>query len=500
MVAKRSIKTKAHLKTRPPVVCVLGHVDHGKTTLLDYIRKTHVASKESGGITQHIGAYQIGIQGSNLPAGKARSKVQGEEKKITFIDTPGHAAFIALRSRGAKVADLAVLVIDAKEGIKPQTTESIKLIQKGKIPFLVAVNKIDLEGSSVDKVKAQLAEKEILVEDYGGDVVCVPVSAKTGKGIDELLEMIILVSEMQDLKTKTKSSLKAVVIESKMDSQKGPLASLLVKEGHLKTNDMLKAESVYGKAKAMFNSSGKKISQAGPGEPVEILGFKQVPKVGSVVSLAGNLNQRIQKKKHIVKKSNTGKEEGGQKLKLIIKADVNGCLEAIASSLGEETDIIFKGIGNITESDILLAVSTGSIILAFKVKVPKQVQKLADFEGVKIKEYDIIYKLLEDMEEKILKMIEPEIHETVLGKAKVIAEFTMKTIHIAGCKIKEGKISLNDTVHIKREGKLVGNAKVREMQKERINTKQGKIGEEIGIVLTPDIEFQKEDDIISYNE
>ena len=493
MVAKRSVKTKAHFQTRPPVVCVLGHVDHGKTTLLDYIRKTHVASKESGGITQHIGAYKI-----KFKVQSSKFKVKKEEE-ITFIDTPGHAAFIALRSRGAKVADLAVLVVSAKEGIKPQTSESLKIIQKEKIPFLVAVNKIDLEGASVDMVKAQLAEKEIVVEGYGGDVVCVPVSAKTGKGIDDLLEMIILVSEMQNLKTKIKSPLKAVVIESKMDCQKGPLATLLVKEGLLKVNDMLKAEGVCGKAKALFDSSGSKISQAGPSEPVEILGFKQIPKVGSVVSIAGNLNLRTQKKKHITRKNNSNKE-GKIKLKLIIKADVNGCLEAITDSLSKKTDIVFKGIGNITESDILLAVSTGSAILAFKVKVPNQVQKLADFEGVKIKTYDIIYELLEDIEEKVLKMIEPEINETILGKAKIIAEFKMKTVHIAGCKVKEGKISLNDTIHIKRKDKLIGNAKIKGIQKERINTKQGKAGEEIGIVLTPDIEFQKEDDIISYNE
>ena len=492
MVAKPKNKKKKVYQTRPPVVCVLGHVDHGKTTLLDYIRKTHVASKESGGITQHIGAYQIKVQGP-------KSKVQREEKKITFIDTPGHAAFIALRARGAKVADLAILVVDAKEGVKPQTSESLKIIQKEKIPFLVAINKIDLEGASVDMVKSQLAEKEVLVEGYGGDVVCVPLSAKTGKGIDELLEMIILVSEMQNLKTKIKAPLKAVVIESKMDNQKGPLATLLVKEGLLKVNDKLKADSVFGKVKAMFDSSGKIINQAGPAEPVEILGFKNIPKVGSLVSIAENQSSKTREKKHVPKKNNKEKEKNEKKLKLIIKADVNGSLEAIINSLGEETDIIFQGIGNITESDILLAVSTGSLILAFKVKTPNQVQKLADFEGINIRNYEIIYKLLEDIEEKVLKIIEPQINETVLGEAKVIAEFKMKDVHIAGCKVKKGKISLNDTVHIKREDNLIGNAKIKGIQKERINAKQGKAGEEIGIVLTPDIEFQKEDDIISYN-
>ncbi len=337
-----------------------------------------------------------------------------------------------------------------------------------------------------------------MVEGYGGDVVCVPLSAKTGKGIDELLEMIILVSEMQNLKTKIKAPLKAVVIESKMDNQKGPLATLLVKEGLLKVNDKLKADSVFGKVKAMFDSSGKIINQAGPAEPVEILGFKNIPKVGSLVSIAENQSSKTREKsmfqKRIIKKKKKRK-----KLKLIIKADVNGSLEAIINSLGEETDIIFQGIGNITESDILLAVSTGSLILAFKVKTPNQVQKLADFEGINIKNYEIIYKLLEDIEEKVLKIIEPQINETVLGEAKVIAEFKMKDVHIAGCKVKKGKISLNDTVHIKREDNLIGNAKIKGIQKERINAKQGKAGEEIGIVLTPDIEFQKEDDIISYN-
>ncbi len=502
MTKEPTIRKKTSLSTRPPVVCVLGHVDHGKTSLLDYIRKTQITSQESGGITQHIGAYQIKFKDKN-------SKFKAGEEFITFIDTPGHAAFSKLRSRGAEVADLAVLVIDSVEGVKPQTIESLNHIKEAGIPFLVAINKIDLPGSSLDMVKSQLAEKGVLVEGYGGDVVSVGVSAKTGEGINELLEMIILIGQMQQLKADPNAPLKAVVIETKLDSKRGPVVSLLVKDGSLKVGDCVIADQIEGRVKIMFDENGRKVNFAGPSKPVEVLGFKKLPLVGSqVISFKEKLirfcrkNRLIQEKtKDLINQKindNEGLEEK-KEIKLILKTDVAGCLEAIKDCLPSEIRIISEGIGEVNESDVLLATSTKSVILAFRVNVPKQVQKLADYEKVKIISYDIIYKLLEDLEKQVLLMIEPEIQEEILGEAKIIAEFKIHGNHIAGCRVTKGIISLNNSVHIKRNGNLVANSRIKFMQKNRINVTSVKEKEEVGLVFLPDVAFKLGDDIIAYN-
>ncbi len=505
MAVKKSTKSK--IVTRPPVVCILGHVDHGKTTLLDYIRKTTVASKESGGITQHIGAYQIKLKAQSSKR-KAKEK---KEELITFIDTPGHAAFVKLRSRGAKVTDLAVLVIDALDGVKPQTLECLQHIKREKIPFLVAINKMDLAGASEEKVKSQLAEKGVLVEKYGGDIVCVPISAKTGEGVDELLEMVILVAQMQDLKADLKVAPQAVIIDSYLDSRRGPTATLLVKNGVFKIGDLIITKKSKGRIKAMFDENGKRIEKALPSKPFLILGFKKVPKVGDKVKvIKEKINNKISRRKTSVPLtqeigksadfSGNFKKPEQEKLKIILKADTLGSLEAIKDSLSEKIDLIFQGVGKVNESDILLAGSTSAMIFSFRVNVSKQVKKLAEFEGIKIKSYEIIYHLLEDMEKKALKLLKPETEERILGRAEIIAEFKMKGSHIAGCKVKKGTIEKKNLIHIERDGKLISDTRIKSLQKQRRDTSKGELGEEIGLVFSPDVDFSIGDDIISYNK
>jgi len=504
-MAKHKKKTKIIKKFRPPVVAVLGHVDHGKTTLLDKIRKADVASGEAAGITQHIGAYQV-----KLGAERGKRGTRKTQSKITFIDTPGHEAFSKMRSRGAQVADLAILVVAANDGVKPQTKEAISHIKQAKIPFLVAINKMDLQAASVEMVKGQLAETDVLVEGYGGDVVCVEVSAKTGKGIPQLLEMLLLLAEMQELKLEKKAAFKGVIIESLLDKCKGPLATLIVKKGVLRLGDRLIAEDTKGKVKAMFDDKGKRIKRAGPSEPVQVLGFKGVPPVGSVVKKttkttrvgAGLVPARNGKVDLIpARPKKAAKQEEAneiKQIKLILKADVAGTLEAIKANFTEEICLISEGVGAITESDILLAQSTGAVVIGFNVPVPQDVKKLSEMEKVKIKTYDVIYHLLEDLQGQILKMLEPTIDEEVLGKTEVIAEFDIKGNHIAGCKVKEGVFSKKQPVHIMRGEKKLADAKISQMQKEREDVEEVKKGNEVGLVFKPDIDFKLGDVIISY--
>lgn len=474
-------------QSRPPIIAILGHVDHGKTTLLDALKSSHLVLKENGGITQHIGAYQINYQG----------------KKITFIDTPGHAAFKKMRSRGVSVADLVILVIAANDGVKPQTKEAIDFIKQTKTPFLVAINKIDLPQASVEMVKAQLAKNDVLVEGYGGDIVCVEISAKQKKGLDNLLEMTLLLSEMQNLLANFKGELEGVIIDSKLNSQKGPLATVLVKNGSLMIGDELIAQNIPGKVKLMVDENGKKIKKAGPSKPIEVLGFKQAPPVGAKVTLFQK-DKFFNNKKKTLKKTNFSKNEEKQdndsKIRIILKADSLGMLEAIKNNLAEEVLIIFQGVGQINESDILLARSTKAQIIAFNVKSSAEVKKLAQTEKIKIKTYNIIYKLLEDIEKKVLKILEPTIDEEILGEAEIIAEFKIKKNHIAGCRVIKGEISKKNLLHWQREGKIIKEIKITSFQKERQEIQKAKKGEEIGLVFKPDIDFKIGDVIISYKK
>lgn len=467
---------KVGFQSRPPVVVVLGHVDHGKTTLLDKIRRTNVVVSEAGGITQHIGAYQV--------------------KEITFIDTPGHVAFSQMRSRGAKVADLAVLVVAVDEGVKPQTLESLKHIQKSKINYLVALNKIDLPNINIERVKKLLSQNGIMVEGYGGDIVVVPVSAKTGEGIDDLLEMILLLAQMAQLKGDPKAELEAVVIESKLDYRRGLLATILVRNGSLKVGDEIQVEDSWAKIKAMTDDKGRRINTALPSQPVEILGFKTIPPVGGKVKPK---KSKILEEKLAIKKTaelTEGTEE--KKLKIILKADTVGTLEAIESSLPKQLKIINVGVGDVNESDVLLADATNAEIIAFAVKIPTPVKKLAEQELVKISQFKIIYELLEVVSDKLAKFLKPAEEEEILGRAEVIAEFKIKNERIAGCKVKEGEIGKQNLIHLNRGEELLGTARIKSMRKGKNDIDEAKLGEEFGVIFSPQLDFAIGDMLVSF--
>lgn len=461
---------------RPPVVVVLGHVDHGKTTLLDKIRQVNTVSKEAGGITQHTGAYQIEFKG----------------KKITFIDTPGHVAFSKMRSRGAKIADLAVLVVAANEGVMPQTLESLKHITQAKIPYLVAINKIDLPDVNLDWLKKNLAQKEIFIEGYGGQIVAIPVSAKTGKGVDQLLEMIILMAEMAELKGSPTDKLEAVVLESKMDSQRGITATVLVRNGTLKVGQEIIVEGNANKIKAMFSDKGEPVQRATPGQPVLVLGFSQTPQVGAMLG--------SEKPPKPIAKIDKISETEEKKLKIILKADMAGTLEAIIGSFSDEILIIHSGVGEINESDVLLASTTGAEIVGFNVKIPSLSKKLAETEGVKVKTYKIIYELLEDLEKKVLKILEPTIDEQILGTAEIIAEFEIDKQRIAGVKVKSGILTKQDAIHLQRGKEYLGDCRIKSMKKSKLDVDKVKEGEEFGVILSPALDFHKGDMLISFKK
>jgi len=493
---KKKAKTttkKEKLQPRPPVVAILGHVDHGKTTLLDKIRKSDIVSREAGGITQHIGAYQATYKG----------------KPITFIDTPGHAAFVKMRARGASATDLVVLVVAADEGVKPQTLESLKHIKAAKVPYLIAINKIDLPNISADKVKKDLSKNGILVEGYGGDIVTVLVSAKTGKGLDDLLEMILLLSEMAKLKTNPKGPLEAVVIESKLDRARGPVTTLLVRNGTLRLREEIIAENVPAKVKAMFDENRKSVKEAGPSKPVEVLGFKDLPQIGSkviskVTEKEPSVPSKISEPSMIKKASETEPEtpEGTEerKLKIILKADVAGTLEAILANFPEDVEVISSGVGDITESDVLLASTTKSLLLGFNVRAFPQIKKLAQTEKVKIKHYSVIYELLEDVEKQVLKILEPTIDEEVLGQAEIVAEFEVRKKRVAGCRVKKGRIAKKDKLHLKRGEEIVGNCRIKSMKRGKENIETAKKDEEFGVILTPTLDFKLGDMLVSFRK
>jgi len=465
---------------KPPIVAVLGHIDHGKTSLLSKIREQDLTKKEFGGITQHIGAYQVKHKG----------------KPITFIDTPGHAAFSKMRSRGAQVTDLVVLVVAANDGVMPQTKESLEHIRAAKTPFLVAINKIDLSQANPQKVKEQLQKEGILVEGLGGDIVCVEVSAKTGKGIDELLELILLSAEMQELKANPKGELKAVIIESFLDRRRGPLATVLVQNGTLRLGEKIKTKETWGKAKAMFDENSQNLTEAGPSQPVKVLGFKKVPLVGSIIVRSAEksgFKVPTQLTQPVV--SDTGEEE--KKIKIILKSDVYGTLEAIKGSLTPEVRIISQGVGDVNESDIFLAATTKSEIIAFNVKIPADTVKLAKTEKVKTSLFNVIYELLEAIEKKVSQ---PEEKEIILGRAEILAEFKFNNERVAGCRVTEGRISKSDKIRLQRGERVVGECRFKSMRykKEDINIAQK--DEEFGAVFKSSLDFQVGDIVISHKD
>jgi translation initiation factor IF-2 len=468
--------------SRPPIVAVLGHVDHGKTTLLDKIRKTRVAQKEAGGITQSIGAYQI----------RVKEQESGKTKTITFIDTPGHAAFSKMRARGAQVTDLVVLVVAANDGVMPQTIESIEHIRQAKVPFLVAINKIDLGGADPEKVKKQLADNGVKVEGHGGEIVAVPVSAKTGEGLEELMEMILLLAEMEDIKADPKGELEAVVIESKKD-KRGSVGTVIVRNGTLKVGDKIAVEKVSAKVRGLIDENGKPIKEAEPGKPVEVLGFSQVPPVGAMVTKTETLLATLPSPQTKPEKIKTEEE----KLKLILKADSLGSLEAVKGSLGDKVLVIHSGVGEISESDVFLAKTTQAEIIGYQVKVTPSIQKLGEDEGVIIKTYNIIYELLDYLEERITEFFKPSSDEEAVGRAKIIAQFERGEERIAGCQVLEGKIRKRDQIQLQREDELIGEAKITSMKHQKEKIREAKQGTEFGAIFSPPLDFRLGDMIIS---
>ena len=475
--------------TRPPIVTILGHVDHGKTTLVDFIRKSNVAVKEHGGITQHIGAYQI----------------THDNKLITFIDTPGHAAFEKMRSRGARVADIAVLVVAVDDGIMPQTVEAINHIQGAKVPMIVAINKIDLPGVNVkvqmEKIKKQLSDKGILIEEYGGDVPIVQLSAKTGEGVDKLLEIIQLVSELHELKANPNIEPVGVVIESTLDKFKGPIATILVRNGTLKKGDQIALAGVKSKVRGLFDYNGRPINEAGPSVPVEVLGLEQVPPVGAVLG-----EEPAEKKAEEVRSLVDRLKQGDTKtLKVIIKADKQGSLEAIQASLDKfnieqkVVDYIFTGIGDIGEENIKLAATVGAIVIGFNVKIASTAQKLAENEHVLIRTYNIIYELLEEVEEVLKTLLEVGQLEEVLGKAEILAEFLHgKHEKIAGCRMTEGIIAKGQKLRVVRNGKIMGETKLKSLKKVKEEVNKVEKGNDCGMLFDPPIYFAIGDTVESF--
>ena len=458
---------------RPPIVVVLGHVDHGKTTLLDYIRRTNIAQKEAGGITQRIGA-SVGIT--------------KEGKKITFIDTPGHAAFANMRSGGTKIADVAILVVAADDGVKPQTKEALEYIFSAQIPYIVAATKIDLPSASIDKVRSDLEKEQVLFEGRGGDVPLLAVSGKTGQGIEELLEMINLVSELHEIKGNPEGVLEGVVIETGKD-RRGVIISIVVREGTLRVGDQIVTDTQKAKVRGIFDFNEKPVKIIGPGEPALILGFSEAPSVGSKI---WRLNEKTLIQKVDEKKKLTEIKLGEGQIATILKAKNAGSLEAIIANLPKEIVVLFSGVGDVNESDVFLAKSSKAKIFAFESKISGSVKKLAETEDIDIETFNIIYKLFERFDELIKKaQIE------ILGKAEIIASFPYENKRVAGCRVLTGKISKTDNLRLVRDEKELGQIKVLSIKKGKDNIDLVKQGEECGVLFTPQLDFKIDDVIIS---
>ncbi len=488
-------KQEKNIRTRPPVVVVLGHVDHGKSSLLEAIKDFKITAKEAGGITQHIGAYEVEHSG----------------KKITFIDTPGHEAFSAMRSRGAKVADIAILVVDACEGVKSQTKEVISYIKKFKIPCIVALNKMDKPEANPEKVKQELAKQNLLVESMGGEIPSVELSAKTGKGIDELLELILLLAEMNQLKADILKPAEGVVIEAYLDKFRGPTATLLVQDGTLNLADIIATRSTFGKIKTLENFQGKSISTASPSMPVVVLGLEQVPQIGEKFKVFSSLElaqKYVEKKERKTSAQEVLMIEQDKKvLNLILKSDVLGSIEAIEEVLKNLPQekvilrILKKDVGEINENDVKLAQMAQAKIIGFRTKVSPLASSLAQQRKIKIKIFDVIYELVQAVREMMNKVIEPEIVQKELGKLKTLVIFrTEKNRQIVGGKVIEGEIKRGDKIKIWRNEKEIGTAKIIQIQKNKKEIEKGVKGDEIGILQEGPVKIEPEDILIAYKE
>jgi translation initiation factor IF-2 len=465
---------------RPPVVVVLGHVDHGKTSLLDAVRKTRIVDKESGGITQHIGAYQAEIAG----------------KLITFLDTPGHEAFTAIRSRGARVADVAILVVAADEGIKPQTKEAIKIIGEAGIPFIVAINKMDKEGANPQKIKQELASENVLVEDWGGKVPVVEISAKQNKNIDGLLDMVLLVSELEDLKEDLSRPAEGVIIESHLDKRKGYVATALIKKGILKTGDWIVAGKITGKIKFMEDFLGKQVTEGVPSQPVQIVGWSDAPAIGKEIRSAESKNEA-----ESIAVENTeltplfqsfkikeSPEQNHKYMNIVFKSDVSSSLEAIDNALkaikSEEVScrVVTSGIGNISEGDVKMAIGTKAEVIGFRVDIDGSAVKLAEKEKIKTASFDIIYELIEYIRKEMEEYLDPEIKINFLGKIKILAVFkTEGKSQIIGGKVTSGKAIRGALVNVVRNNAKLLSGRITQLQQNKQDASEVKEGLECGM-------------------
>jgi len=488
------------LVVRPPVVTVLGHVDHGKTSLLDSIKNSKVAEREVGGITQHIGAYQVECNGS----------------PITFLDTPGHAAFTAIRARGARATDIAVLVVAADDGIMPQTLEAINHAKAAQVPIVVAINKMDLPGADPERVKRQLSEQELLVEDWGGDVISVDVSAKTGDGIDSLLENLLLVAEIGELRANPNNPAQGVVIEAKLDRKRGPSTTILVQEGTLKIGDLIVAGASYGRVKAMFNDQGQPVQSVLPGYPAEILGFGSVPEAGDQLSVATSEREGRSLAEEVGKKQISQSGQGRaltleevvnqvdtdeiKELNLVVKADVQGSVEAVRGALERLVDedatvrVLHAASGAVTESDILLASASEAIVISFSIGAEPSAERLADRMGVEIRHYRIIYQLIDDVELALHGMLDPVYTEVIVGRAEVREIYEgRRSTQIAGCRVTEGRMIRNGDVRVVRGGAVVQDGTLTSLRHFREEVNEMNAGTECGIVIQGFNDFQEGD-------
>ena len=474
---------------RPPVITVMGHVDHGKTSLLDAIRKTNVTAREAGGITQHIGAYKISHQG----------------KPIVFLDTPGHEAFTAMRARGAQVTDVAILVVAADDGVMPQTIEAINHAKAAKVPIIVAINKMDREGANPDHVKQQLAEHELIPEDWGGDTIMVPVSAHKKMGISDLLEMILLVAEMQELKANPNLPARGTIIEAQLDKGRGPVATVLVQRGTLHVGDTIVAGTAYGKVRAMVNDRGEKVKKAGPSTPVEVLGLNDVPGAGDVLDSTDERTARSVAEKRVAKRKEDEMklnskvslddlfqriQEGELKeLNIVVKADVQGTIEALKASLEKikndevKVVVVHAGVGAIAESDIMLASAANALIIGFNVRPDANARKAAETEKVDVRTYRVIYDALNDVEAAIKGMLAPKFQEVIQGRVEVRQLITISKLLIAGCYVTEGKVTNHSKVRVIRDGIVVHEGEIESLRRFKDDVKEVNQGYECGITL-----------------
>jgi len=503
IIQKIKASRAENLKNRPPIITVMGHVDHGKTSVLDVLRSANVVSGEFGGITQHIGAYQI----------------ESQSNKLTFIDTPGHAAFTEMRARGSKLTDVVVLVVAADDGVKPQTVESIKHARAAKVPIVVAINKCDLPEADPQKIKNQLLEHELIAEDLSGDTLMVEISAKNKKNLDKLVEAIVLQAEILDLKTDFDSKATGIVLESKIDVGRGPVATIIVTTGTLKKGDFFVSGLKWGKVRAIINDKGNNIDEAPPSTPVEILGINGAAKAGDDFIVLNNEKEAKTLSENRSDENKDGKnpltfatqdsafsDNRSEELNLIIKSDVHGSSEAIKNAISQikhdevKPKIILADIGMVTETDVTLAKASNAVLIAFNVKPSKEAKKLAENENIKISSYNIIYEVLDYIKQKMSGLLSPDVKETIIGTAQILEIFKVSGAgKVAGSKIIEGEINSSSNVRIIRDGAIVHTGKIGSIFREKNQVKEVNNGQECGITVKDYVDFKKNDTIEAFS-